>query len=448
MGPPFSSPVVVSADPDLVDVQGLFEANRAALEREIGTSFSFGVREPNIPSTWTLRLGASAPRLVFDREAQTLICEAPDRSSFFDTLSLLWDLHGHPGGTIPVQDCATVTEAVDRIEEAIRRSWPSFDLHNIDWTALTEQYRSKILTAEDPVPELKSWLACLGDCHTTIRPVEQPGRLPYRAVAQNDQVVLTEVPEGSTGHLAGARVGHALRGIDVARLRRESGGRPHSLPHLIGLTALRGPVGQEVQLETESGARWTESYQRNPWPQIVEGRRLRDDVGYLRLRAWSTEYEQHLNEAMEALADCPSLLFDLRGNGGGNFLMACRFRGRFLQKDRQVGWIRYRLPGGGMSVREPIHAQAAEPALRWEKPLTIWTDPKTYSASEDFLMGLSEEPQIRILGEPSGGGSGRLRVLRLMEGWRLTITTSHTFTNDGHCIEGAGHPVEGPIPTQ
>ena len=255
MGPPFSSPVVVSADPDLVDVQGLFEANRAALEREIGTSFSFGVREPNIPSTWTLRLGASAPRLVFDREAQTLICEAPDRSSFFDTLSLLWDLHGHPGGTIPVQDCATVTEAVDRIEEAIRRSWPSFDLHNIDWLALTDQYRSKILTAEDPVPELKSWLACLGDCHTAMRPVEQPGRLPYRAVAQNDQVVLTEVPEGSTGHLAGARVGHALRGIDVARLRRESGGRPHSLPHLIGLTALRGPVGQDCLLYTSPSPR-------------------------------------------------------------------------------------------------------------------------------------------------------------------------------------------------
>jgi len=101
-----------------------------------------------------------------------------------------------------------------------------------------------------------------------------------------------------------------------------------------------------------------------------------------------------------------------------------------------------------MSAQEPIHAQAAEPALRWEKPLTIWTDPETYSASEDFLMGLSEEPQIQILGEPSGGGSGRLRVLRLMEGWRLTITTSHTFTNDGHRIEGAGHPVEGPIPAQ
>ena len=62
-------------------------------------------------------------------------------------------------------------------------------------------------------------------------------------------------------------------------------------------------------------------------------------------------------------------------------------------------------------------------------------------------MGLAEAPDTRVLGSPSGGGSGRLRVLRLLPGWRLTITTCHTFTNDGHRIEGSGHPVSGPVPS-
>jgi carboxyl-terminal processing protease len=46
------------------------------------------------------------------------------------------------------------------------------------------------------------------------------------------------------------------------------------------------------------------------------------------------------------------------------------------------------------------------------------------------------------VGERSGGGSGRPRTLRLLPGWRLTVSTALTYDRDGRCVEGAGVPVD------
>ena len=69
-------------------------------------------------------------------------------------------------------------------------------------------------------------------------------------------------------------------------------------------------------------------------------------------------------------------------------------------------------------------------------------------ASEDALLGLHGQPHVRVLGAPTGGGSGRVRSLRLLPGWRLTVSSCQTFTTDGRCIEGSGFPVDGPCPSE
>jgi carboxyl-terminal processing protease len=76
------------------------------------------------------------------------------------------------------------------------------------------------------------------------------------------------------------------------------------------------------------------------------------------------------------------------------------------------------------------------------------TDPLTYSASEDALLGLQGLPHVRVVGEASGGGSGRMRVLRFLPGWNVTSTTCHTSTVAGHVVEGHGIPVDHPVRAQ
>jgi carboxyl-terminal processing protease len=51
-----------------------------------------------------------------------------------------------------------------------------------------------------------------------------------------------------------------------------------------------------------------------------------------------------------------------------------------------------------------------------------------------------------VVGERSGGGSGRPRSVPLLRTWRLTISTVLTYDRSGRCVEGAGLPVDVEVP--
>ena len=52
---------------------------------------------------------------------------------------------------------------------------------------------------------------------------------------------------------------------------------------------------------------------------------------------------------------------------------------------------------------------------------------------------------MTVVGRPSGGGSGRPRSLPLLPGMRLMVSTALTYDRTGHCVEGAGIPVDVPV---
>lgn len=167
--------------------------------------------------------------------------------------------------------------------------------------------------------------------------------------------------------------------------------------------------------------------------------------GYIRIRAWllGKNLEERIDEAFAQLRSCHALIVDLRGNPGGNLLMGHAFRNRFLRKAGTVGFIQTTLPDGTLGPKEPIHGEPSQLLQqRWPKPVRFLTDAMTYSASEDAMLGLQGLDHVQVFGEPSGGGSGRMRLIRLLPGWRLTISTALTFDVRAHCIEGKGIPVD------
>lgn len=438
-------------------------AAASAFARELGAPLEF-VDEPRGPCflVGPARLnpalggdGVTEGRLAFDAERGRLVADGPDFGAVFEALDLLRSL-GDTSDSLRSADCADAAEAVARVQREVARTWPGFALHGIDWDAVCAEHAPGVLTAADPLPALQAWLAALGDGHTWVRSAESLGFSPCEAVARGDELLLWDVPPDSAAWAAGARPGFRVLGVDVQGWFRRSAGTPQGRPLIVGRRALAAPVGEERGLEAEGpdGRRvsWVERRAALPWTELVQARELPSGAGYLRIRQWvdRPDVTEAIDAAMERFAGAPGLVVDLRSNTGGNGKLAFAFRDRFLRAGGPIGSLQLSDPArpGRLTPPEPLIAEPAPPERRFAGRVRFLTNGLTYSASEDAMLGLAGLPHVQVFGEPSGGGSGRARHLRLLPGCRLMISTALTFTLAGWCVEGSGIPVDVPIAVQ
>jgi len=319
-----------------------------------------------------------------------VICDAPTVAGVFEALYLLPSLRR--GGEVVLGACASVEDAAGRLEQTVWESWPSFQLHGIDWPAVCARHRTALSAHPNPGVALQEWIAELPDAHTWVRPTGDWGRLPYQGRFVGQDVRLTWIPRWTEGWKQGARPGWRMLGIDGPGWWRRTSATAHSRPFVTVVRAFTHPIGTEVELEAE-GPRG----ERVRWRDMVT--------------------EAVMGPTVE------------------------------VRRDGPVGAIRYG-NNGGLTEPTPLVASRAPPEKRWAGPVRFLTDAMTYSSNEEVVLGLAGEPHVKVLGTPSGGGSGRMRMIDLMAGWRVSITTCHTFTLAGHRIEGQGLPldqrIEGP----
>jgi carboxyl-terminal processing protease len=117
-------------------------------------------------------------------------------------------------------------------------------------------------------------------------------------------------------------------------------------------------------------------------------------------------------------------------------------RRRFLRERTWLGTIRFTRGDGTLAQPVDLWDEPSTDRVRWGGDLVVLTDPLTYSASEDFLLGLQGLPHVTVIGQRSGGGSGRARTIRLLDDMTVTISTALTYDRNGVCIENHGIPVD------
>lgn len=444
----------------------LFQAQRAPLESELGVCLWLEQAPRNAQSpTWLIGPGACTPELgqlklpaspwpVLRRlpEKRILIADAPDASGLFESLSLLRSFAWTARDTLEARPCASGEEAFLQAAEEIAHTWPSFQRRSISWLELCIQYANATAVSLEPLEALQRMVAQLDDAHTAVRSTDRSIPPNFRARIAEDGIVLHEVPEHSAAWHAGVREGHRLLEIDLAPAWPRVGATPHHRPFTVPFRALSGEPGKSADFVAVGPngemARWTESYQLPEPESLVAWRRLPSGAGYLRIQQWpSTDRIDELVDAAFAdFSHAPGLIVDLRGNPGGAGSVAARFRDRFLRERTLLGTIQFTRPDGALLPPEELWAEPAPAQKRWHAPVRFLTDPGTYSASEDALLGLQGLPHVEVVGEPGGGGSGRARSIRLLPGWRLTVSSCLTFDRLGRCIEGGGIALDQTIP--
>jgi len=280
------------------------------------------------------------------------------------------------------------------------------------------------------------------------------------------------------------RATRALR--DLTLLRGELGLSTAAEVRLT-LSDEKGKKSRELALEVAT--------RRPVYGQRVRGehRILSGKVGYLRIPEMSDDpaFLAGLDEAMASFARTRGLVIDVRGNGGGSRDALLRLAPYLLTseapclvanvaayrlgpgeaRDAAEGYLedRFLFPRASgrqdEASRRAIDAVARDFRPEWDppasefsdwhylvlrreanraaqpytKPVVVLLDADCFSATDIFLAALAELPGVTLMGQTSGGGSGRALPYRLAHsGLELRLSSMASFRVDGRRIDGRG----------
>lgn len=382
--------------------------------------------------------------LRWDADNATLISTVRDADGLGATLQMLHSLVALNVSVINDARVDDLPTAVARISIEIERGFPGFDIRGLDWSDIRADFISDCPTSLDHVQRM---VARLQDGHIAVRRNVSVYNPPYAVALEDGVARILRVPAWSAAARAGVRAGWTLNLNDIDGWLARTGSPPHSHALVAGrrAIALNGIAEREFTAVSpqEESQTWTEHATLPSLDQLLQTEVVANHIVYVRLHNWieGVGISAAIDRILAEHAHRHTLVFDLRGNTGGNLLMAQLLRRRFLRQRTLLGTIRFTRADGTLSDHQELWEDPAEQGT-WHGDLVVLTDPLTYSASEDFLHGLQGLPHVTIIGAPSGGGSGRPRTLPLIPGWSVTISTALTFDRNGHCIEGQGIPVD------
>ncbi len=151
---------------------------------------------------------------------------------------------------------------------------------------------------------------------------------------------------------------------------------------------------------------------------------LDDNIGYIRCSSFENSIgEGNLDDLLSYLALCQGLIIDIRNNGGGNLTTAERLAGRFVNEKTLVGYILHKTGTGheDFSSPEPIYLEPSS-RMRWHKPVCVLTNRSVFSAANEFTVMMRTLPNVKIIGDHTGGGSGMPMSSSLPNGWSVRFS--------------------------
>ena len=164
---------------------------------------------------------------------------------------------------------------------------------------------------------------------------------------------------------------------------------------------------------------------------------LDDNIGYVYCPTFEHAIgEGNLDDVLSYLSFCKGLIIDIRNNGGGDLTMAERFAGRFVQEKTLVGYMQHKT-GPGHQDFSAMKAQYLEPSsnVRWHKKVCVLTNRSVYSAANQFVVMMHALPNVTLVGDHTGGGSGMPMNNSLPNGWNVRFSACPMYDRNGQQTE-------------
>lgn len=231
---------------------------------------------------------------------------------------------------------------------------------------------------------------------------------------------------------------------------------------------------------------------------LYESRLLEKRFGYLRIAAMDHRLTKSIVRKLRSFRQTEGLIIDVRDNRGGTYHILTAIYGFFLadsappyvaniaayrlspqfSKDHIAYRPTYRASWNNWSEQEQaiISLAARDFAPEWQipsnqfsdwhymvlsrarsgipaqsffhfdKPVIVLCNAGSFSATDVFLSAFADLPQVRLVGQSSGGGSGATRRFHLPNTRiRIAVSSMASFRPNGKLFDGNGVSVDVPV---
>lgn len=161
-------------------------------------------------------------------------------------------------------------------------------------------------------------------------------------------------------------------------------------------------------------------------------------VGYVYYSSFSNSFGSgHLAWVFAAFKNCKGIIIDVRNNGGGSLENANLLAAPFFTENQTVGYWQHKTGPGhhDFSKMEPMTLDASLTSVKWDKPVVVLCNRRSYSATNSFVSMMRYAPQATIVGGISGGGGGMPLSYELPIGWMVRFSSVRMYDRDKNDIE-------------
>ncbi len=176
-------------------------------------------------------------------------------------------------------------------------------------------------------------------------------------------------------------------------------------------------------------------YLQQPDYQIAGGMKYRiladTNIGYIYYASFSSGVgESNLDQILATFSSCDGIIIDVRDNSGGVLTTVNRIVSRFITEDRVCGYIRHKTGPAHNAFSDFFNIDlktAPADRIHYLKPVAVLTNRRCYSATNNFVSVMKELPQVKIIGDYTGGGSGLPISSELPNGWSVRFSASPIY---------------------
>lgn len=167
-----------------------------------------------------------------------------------------------------------------------------------------------------------------------------------------------------------------------------------------------------------------------------------NNIGYMYYGSFSNPIgDGNLDEILVRFTACEGMIIDVRNNGGGTLTTVNQIASRFTNERVLSGYVQHKT-GTGHNDFSSLTPTYLDPAknIRYQKPVVVLVNRSSYSATNNFVSVMKELPNVTIVGDCSGGGSGLPFSSELPNGWSVRFSACPVYGVDKQHTEFGINP--------